>query len=142
MRRTFVLGLGVALLSGAFALGFLLAGSPHRASGTVAPSAVDEVRAELAARYYRPVSSAVLREASIRTMLAKLNDPYTSYLSPPAYTLLRQETAASYSGIGVSVLPSTDGLPVADTQPGPARTAGIQAGDVRTNIEGTGNAQR
>jgi carboxyl-terminal processing protease len=141
MRRTFLLALGVALLSGAFVLGFVLAGSPHRSSGTLAPSAVDEVRAELAARYYRPVSSDVLQKASIRSMLAALNDPYTSYLSPPAYMLLRQETAASYSGIGVSVLPGSGGLLVVATQPGPARAAGIRTGDLITTIDGHRTAQ-
>jgi carboxyl-terminal processing protease len=141
MRRTLVLGLGVALLSGAFVLGFLLAGSPQRQSGSVAPSAVDQVRAELAARYYRQVPSSVLHQASIHSMLAALNDPYTSYLSRPAYMLLRQETAASYSGIGVSVLPGSGGLLVVSTQPGPARTAGIRTGDVITTIDGHRAAQ-
>jgi carboxyl-terminal processing protease len=136
MRRTFVLGLGVALLSGAFALGFVLAASPHPTNGSVVSSAIDEVRAELAARYYRPVPTSVLKQASIHSMLAALGDPYTSYLSAPAYTMLRQETAASYSGIGVSLLPSTDGLLVAATQPGPARAAGIRSGDVIKRIDG------
>jgi carboxyl-terminal processing protease len=127
------------LLAGAFALGYELSAHTraHAAAPAPTPSVVAEVRAELAARYYRAVPPAVLDAASVSSMLALLKDPYTEYLTAPAYQLLRQETSARYSGIGATLMPAPDGLLVVATQPGPARNAGIAVGDVITRVDST-----
>ena len=121
---------------GAFALGYGLSARTHEqaAAPPPTPSVVEQIRAELAGRYYRSVPAAVLNAASVASMLAQLNDPYTEYLTAPAYQLLRQETSARYSGIGATLMPATDGLLVVATQPGPARKAGIEVGDVITRV--------
>src|SRR3712207_208801 len=83
----------------AFVLGWQLA---SRDGGDAPParSVVEQVRAELASRYYRPVPREILELRTVDSMLAALDDPYTEYLDPAAYRLLRHETARSYSGIG------------------------------------------
>ena len=136
MRRTLILPAAVVVLAGPFVAGYLLS-RPDVASTPVAvPTAVDQVREALAARYYRPVSAGVLRLASVNAMLSALRDPYTAYLSPLSYKLVEHDTAASYSGIGVEVLPTERGLVVVSVQNGPAKRAGVERGDVITEIGG------
>ncbi|HEV7133009.1 MAG TPA: S41 family peptidase [Gaiellaceae bacterium] len=137
MRRTLVLiALGL-VLGGSFALGYRISQESRAASSAGAPRVVDEVREALAQRYYRPVSSSVLHLDSIGEMLSALGDPYTAYLEPTDYRLLRQQTASRYSGIGVSVLPSAHGLVVVALRPGPAQRAGIEEGDTIVRIGAT-----
>ena len=137
MRRALVTLAAVGLLGASFSLGFLLSG---RGGTSAAPkhqvSVIAAVRDALASRYYRPVSPEVLKLATVHAMLAALDDPYTEYLDPPEYALLRRETAGTYSGIGVSLLPTSAGLLVVGVQPGPGRRAGIRVGDVIVRIGG------
>lgn len=137
MRRPLVLLTAGLVLAGPFALGYELAPQDRGTTPVSTPTVVDRVRHALAARYYRTVPGRVLRLGSVGAMISALGDPYTSYLAPPDYRLVRQETAARYSGIGVSVLPSRAGLVVAALRPGPALTAGVRVGDT---IVGIGDA--
>jgi carboxyl-terminal processing protease len=145
MRRGWI-GIGgiVLLLAGAF-----LAGLFHDAtSGTDArtrpvasprarpPAVIDEVRYELATAYYRPVGSEILARRSVAGMVEALHDPYTEYLTPEEYGALQNATARSYSGVGLTVGPSKDGLVVTSALRGPAREAGIRRGDVIVSIDG------
>jgi carboxyl-terminal processing protease len=133
MRRP---ALSLALLAcavGSFAAAFLISRGSSRPA---AASVVDEIRTELATSYYRPVPARILRMHSIPSMLAALDDPYTRYLDPTAYRLLLQETSASYSGVGITVVPVAGGLHVVAVQRGPAREAGIRVGDRLTTIGG------
>jgi carboxyl-terminal processing protease len=100
------------------------------------PKVVDQVRDALASRYYRAVPEKVLQLGSVDEMISALGDPYTTYLSPPDYKLVRQETASTYTGIGVSVLPSAHGFVVVSLRPGPAQRAGIRVGDTIVGIGG------
>jgi len=136
MRRLLILlGAGL-LLGGPFVVGYRLS-EQNRATAPVAlPSIVDEVRNALAARYYRPVPDRVLELGSVNEIISALKDPYTAYLAPPDYRLVRQETASSYTGIGVSVLPSVSGYVVVSLRPGPAQRAGIRVGDTIVRIGG------
>lgn len=136
MRRTLILPAAVVVLAGPFVAGYVLS-RPDRATSPVAISPVAEVREALAARYYRPVSAGVLKLDSVGAMLSALRDPYTAYLNPPSYSLVKHDTAASYSGIGVEVLPSQQGLVVVRVQPGPAARAGVEKGDVIVRIGGS-----
>lgn len=136
MRRTLILPAAVVVLAGPFVAGYLLSRPDVASTPLAVPTAVDQVREALAARYYRPVSAGVLRLASVNAMLSALRDPYTAYLSPLSYKLVEHDTAASYSGIGVEVLPTERGLVVVSVQNGPAKRAGVERGDVITEIGG------
>jgi carboxyl-terminal processing protease len=98
--------------------------------------ALNQVRQELESAYYRPVPERVLYEPTIRAILRELGDPYTDYLTPAEYAALRNRTARSYSGVGLSVAPSRRGLLVTSTYGGPARQAGIRRGDLIVRIQG------
>jgi carboxyl-terminal processing protease len=139
MRRALILSGAVVVLTVPFAAGYVLSRG-DRATGAVAISPVAEVREALAARYYRPVSAGVLHLGSVSAMLAALRDPYTAYLDASSYRLIQRDTAASYSGIGVEVLPTSRGLEVAEVQSGPAARAGLRRGDVIVRIGGTSAA--
>ena len=127
------MGLAIA---GSFAAGYIASAGSRAVTPVAAPGLVDEVRSALASRYYRPVPDSVLRLRSVRQIISALDDPYTTYLGPRAYRLVRQETASSYSGIGVSVLPLQRGFVVVSVGRGPARRAGIQVGDTIVRIGG------
>ena len=98
--------------------------------------AINQVRQELASAYYRPVPEQVLYEPTISGILRELGDPYTDYLTPAEYAALRNRTARSYTGVGLSVAPSKSGLLVTSTYGGPARKAGIRRGDLIVRIQG------
>jgi carboxyl-terminal processing protease len=133
-RASWILGLAVAVV-GAFALGLsAVGGRTHETSRT--PSVVAEVRQELAAHYYRPVPPRILHMTNVREMLDALGDPYTEFLDPAEFRLLRRETTGTYSGVGVTLLPGDGGLLVTRIAPGPARVAGIRQGDTILSIDG------
>ena len=146
LRRTLILGAAVAVVAGSSAAAVGLSRSDRATTPVAIPSLVDEVREALAARYYRPVSDNVLRLGSVNAMLTALRDPYTAYLTPRSYRLVRHDTAARYAGIGVGVLPTRNGLLVATVEPGPALRAGVQPGDLivqigRTSVVGLNEAK-
>src|SRR5438552_3426358 len=141
MRRTLIL-LGAGLvLAGPFVLGYRLSVESRATTPVAIPSVVAEVRSALAARYYRPVPDRVLRLGSVHEIISALRDPYTTYLAPPEYRLVRQETASAYTGIGISVLPSSHGYVVVSLRPGPAQRAGVQVGDTIVRIGGVDAAR-
>ncbi len=109
MRRTLILLAAGLVLAGPFFLGYRLSEGSRATTPVAVSSLVDEVRNALAARYYRPVPPAVLKLGSVDKIISALGDPYTAYLAPPDYKLVRQETASSYTGIGLRVLPSPHG---------------------------------
>jgi carboxyl-terminal processing protease len=136
MRRAVVLAVIGLVLAGPFVVGYELSKRDRATSPMAIPTVVDRVREALAAQYYRQLPQRVLRLGSVDAMIAALGDPYTAYLAPPDYRLVRQETASRYSGIGVSVLPSRRGLVVAALRRGPAVRAGLRVGDTIVAIGG------
>jgi carboxyl-terminal processing protease len=145
MRRAGGFAFVLLLLVAAFLLGLLstrLSDEPSSKLGERLRDhdrpavALNQVRQELASAYYRRVPERVLYEPTIRAILRELGDPYTDYLTPAEYAALRNRTARSYSGVGLSVAPSRRGLLVTSTYGGPARKAGIRRGDLIVRIQG------
>jgi carboxyl-terminal processing protease len=142
MRKTAAIAGVFLLLAGAFALGFALTRHEDGASSLATgprdrpPAVIDEVRRELLAGYYRSVPRDALAAESVDAMLATLRDPYTDYLTPEEYEALRDRTAKSYSGIGLTVRPGRGSLIVKAALRGPARAAGIRPGDRIVSIDG------
>jgi carboxyl-terminal processing protease len=135
MRRVLLVSGWAAAVAAAFALGLVLAGGGGDASSP-ARTQLDDIRARLAARYYRPLPDTVFRLQDVDAIIAALDDPYTEYLEPFAYSELRRQTSASYAGVGLTALPQDDGLVVTAVPPGPAREAGLRPGDVVVAIDG------
>jgi carboxyl-terminal processing protease len=143
MRRAGGFALILLLLGAAFGLGLFLTRSGGLAGSSTHPLArppaanpVDEVRKELAENYYRELGPEVLSRKTIPELLEALADPNTEYLSAAEYTSLKNRTARSYSGVGLTVEPSRAGLVVTSALRGPARRAGVRPGDIIVRIEG------
>ncbi|MEN3341257.1 MAG: carboxyl-terminal processing protease [Actinomycetota bacterium] len=141
MRRPLVLLAAGLVLVVPFVLGYRLSEGSRATAPVALPTVVDEVRNALTARYYRPVPPQVLRLGSVGAMISALRDPYTAYLAPADYRLIRQQTASRYSGIGVSVLPSGHGFTVVSLRAGPAQRAGVRVGDAIVAIGGQSTAR-
>ncbi len=138
MRRASRILAVATAIAGAFAVGLALHPG-RRDHGTT--SVVQQVRSELATRYYRRVPAEVLRLRSVSEMIAALDDPYTRLLDPASFRLFRRETTGSYSGVGLTLLPGSAGLLVTRTQPGPARIAGVRPGDTVLAVDGASTAR-
>jgi carboxyl-terminal processing protease len=87
-------------------------------------------------RYGREVSYQDLVFASIQGMLRTL-DPHTSFLSPKAFSGMRERQAATFYGLGILVSMRNGRLTVVTPIEGtPASRMGVRAGDIITSIEG------
>lgn len=78
-----------------------------------------------------------LIQSAIQGMLSSL-DPHSSYLDPDAQRDMRVETKGEFGGLGIEVTMEDDAVkviaPIADT---PADKAGVLAGDLIVEIDGT-----
>ena len=90
--------------------------------------------------YVVPVDNKKLIEAALAGMMTAL-DPHSNYLPPSNYDELRERTEGQYSGVGI-VITSEGGLikVVSPMDGGPAVKAGIQAGDVISQVDGVNTA--
>jgi carboxyl-terminal processing protease len=121
----------------AFCIGLALRPVAHAPIRSVEAQQVSD---QLAARYYRRLSPAVLAKQTIPALIASLHDRYTTYLTPAEYRAARRAYVGGYGGIGVLVLPAPGGLLVRRTVEGPARIAGIKAGDTILAVNGASTA--
>jgi carboxyl-terminal processing protease len=138
MRRPLLIAAAGLALAGPFVVGYRLSEGTRATSRVTMPKLVDQVREALDAQYYRPLPGKVLQLGSVDEIISALGDPYTAYLGPSSYKLVRQETASTYSGIGISVLPSDRGLVVISLRGrGPALRAGVRVGDTIVRIDNT-----
>jgi carboxyl-terminal processing protease len=142
-RRAAGVALVGFLLAVAFGLGLLLTARsprtlahPAASQDTRKATPLEEVREALASSYYRPVGRDVLSATTVPALLKELADPNTDYLSAAEYTSLKNRTARSYSGVGLTVEPSRAGLLVTSAMKGPARQAGMRPGDIIVRIDG------
>jgi len=124
-------------------VGIWLGGHPEHLPGFLRNSlvadqqtrVVDEAIQRIAHDYYRPVSTSQLSDSSIAGVVSSLGDRFSHYLSPSEYQEF--STPPHFTGIGVSVGPSSRGLLIAhvfDTSP--AARAGLRAGDVIVAVNG------
>ncbi|MEA2492116.1 MAG: carboxyl-terminal processing protease [Thermoleophilaceae bacterium] len=139
--RGAILILGVLLiLTG----GIWLGGHPEALPAPVRDALVETgpaVRAELIDtiqnHYYKPVSKSKLEDASLKGMVASLNDPYSRYFSPREAKAFNEDLSGHFEGVGMSVHPLKQGLLITDTFNGaPASKAGLRAGDVIVAVNG------
>jgi carboxyl-terminal processing protease len=141
-RRPYLVVAIAVGLAASFATGFELRSRslarPQAPPPTRHASLRSEVAAVLQAHYYAPLSRSVLEARTLSGMIHRLDDPYTRYLSPGDYRLLRDAEDGAYTGIGVTVLHAPGGLLVTSSIPRlPASRAGLQPGDLITTVDGT-----
>ncbi len=105
---------------------------------------VDEVRLmsqvleRIKQSYVEEVTDEELLEAAIEGMLTGL-DPHSDYLTPDDFKDLRESTSGEFGGLGIEITLDTSGFvrvvaPIDDT---PAYRAGMQSGDLITQIDDT-----
>jgi carboxyl-terminal processing protease len=101
-------------------------------------SVVDQAQQAIEAHAANPVPLAVLQQAAVDGMLHALGDPWSAYYEPTQYASFQQTLSGSYSGVGVWVRRTSDGvLRIESVEAGsPAATAGLHAGDVVTAVGG------
>ena len=84
------------------------------------------------------LDASALSQAAIMGMLETLDDPYTSYMDAETYQLALSNLEGKFEGIGAYIGVSDDQhiiiAPIADS---PAAKAGIRAGDIILEIDGT-----
>ena len=123
----------LAIVAGAFVGDQLLALSDHTRDRLRLYTELLETSKEA---YGSDVSYEDLVFASIRGMLREL-DPHTNFLSPDAYTSMRDRQQGSFYGLGILVGVRDGKLTVITPIPGsPADRLGMKAGDVISLIEG------
>ncbi len=78
-----------------------------------------------------------LAERTIRGLIEALNDPYTSYLTPQQYALMRTQLEGRFTGIGAMITIKEGQLTVVAPIAGsPAEKAGIKPGDQILEVDG------
>ncbi len=87
-------------------------------------------------QYVEEVEESELIEAAINGMLTSL-DPHSSYLSPDDAADMRVQTRGEFGGLGIEVTQEEGFVKVVSPIDGtPADTAGIEAGDFITHVDG------
>ncbi|WP_338549371.1 S41 family peptidase [Roseovarius phycicola] len=88
------------------------------------------------AQYVEEVEEGDLIEAAINGMLTSL-DPHSSYLSPDDAADMRVQTRGEFGGLGIEVTLEEGFVKVVSPIDGtPAESAGIEAGDFITHVDG------
>ena len=100
-------------------------------------SLLAEVAAQIQKSHLEPPDSKELFYGAIRGMLYAL-DPYSQFLDPETNERFRRDNRGTFGGVGMVIGTRKSRLtvisPIDDT---PAHRAGIMAGDIISNIEGT-----
>lgn len=134
-----MIGLVAVLLGGIW-----LGGHPESLPAPLRDSLVDPgpaARAEIIKtirdRFYRPISRKELETASLKGMVASLNDPYTRYFTPQEAKSFDEDLSGHFEGVGMSVHPTKQGLVITGVFDGaPAKKAGLLPGDLITAVNG------
>jgi carboxyl-terminal processing protease len=88
------------------------------------------------AHYVEDVDEADLIEAAINGMLTSL-DPHSSYLPPRDFDSMQVQTRGEFGGLGIEVTQEEGYVTVVSPLDGtPAATAGVEAGDIITQVDG------
>ena len=141
MRRHAIVGGLIFVIAGSLAGG--LAGS--RPAGPSAPPPHQQLNTFthllglVQTRAAQPVDTREAIEGSIRGMLRTM-DPHSNYLDPDDYRHMLEEQQGSFSGLGIVISKPSQDQPltvIAPLEGTPAWNAGIRAGDVISQIEGT-----
>lgn len=90
-----------------------------------------ELKNYIQENYYKPVDEEMMKVGILKGLFYGLEDPYSNYMTKEEFEELLIQTTGEYSGIGVTVVPASDGYitviaPIEDT---PAEKAGIKPGD-------------
>lgn len=81
-------------------------------------------------------------EGSISGLLSSLGDPYTVYFSKKDNERFQEDIQGEFSGIGIEIIMKNNMPTVVTPLSGsPAETAGLKAGDIISEVDGTSTAE-
>jgi len=87
--------------------------------------------------YVEKPSSTKLIQSALKGMIGSL-DPHSNYMDPKAFQDMQVETTGEFGGLGMEVTTENDAVKVVSPIDGtPAAKAGILAGDIITEVDGT-----
>lgn len=88
-------------------------------------------------KYVGDYDAQTVREETLDAMVKSLGDRWSYYLTPEAYQRTKETRKNAYVGIGVTVSGSDSDLVILSVvKGGPAESAGIQAGETITAVDG------
>lgn len=133
----FIVGLAAILtVAASFALGHWV-GENNVSSRQAEFGLLKEVEDHITDSAVRKIGHHQLFEGALRGMVRAVDDPYSEYLDPEQFQLLRDSLASHYSGVGIALKPEGELLKVvsvlSDT---PASKAGVAPGDVVMAVDG------
>ncbi len=129
----------------ALVLGIWLGGHPDRLPGVARDTLVadsdgrlyEEAVDTIERDYYRPVDRKKLLDRSLGSAVESLDDQFSNYFSPRAYTGFQESTEGRFEGVGMTVLPTKAGLRVDKVYArSPAQRGGLERGDVIVTVNG------
>lgn len=111
--------------------------------GLTTESAVDlarffGVKHIIESRYVGDVDSSALMDGAIDGMVRSLGDPHSMYMKADVYKSLKEHTAGSFGGIGVTMGFKDNKVTIISVLPGtPGEQAGLATGDEIIAVDGT-----
>lgn len=139
IKITVITLLAMAVIALSFGAGYTLAGRSRPASGEGLDLVVEAWNI-IFDNYVEPdkLDASMLSRAAIEGVTKALDDPYTYYLSPDVSKLGLSNLEGKFGGIGAMVTVKDEQITIIAPVPGsPAAEAGIKAGDVILEIDGT-----
>jgi carboxyl-terminal processing protease len=111
------------------------------AQPTVGANALTELQAKIAGQYLIAVDQQEIVYGAIKGMVDALDDPYSGYLTPEMVADVEQQIRGSLVGIGAQLEMHEGQIRVVTPlEDSPALKAGVQAGDIILQIDGTSTA--
>lgn len=96
-----------------------------------------QVYQRIARQYVDTLSDSALVTRTIDGLVEELHDPHSAYLSPQLLSRLSERTTGRYAGVGAQVDLRDGWITIVAPLPGgPARAAGVQAGDRILTVDG------
>ncbi len=137
-----LLGIGSYVLVAAVAstVTFVLCQGPT----SLGQSKLEQLESLLLERYIDGADQTALEDSAAAAMVAALGDKWSYYVPAAEYADYAQQKENAYVGIGITVQLREDGqgLDIRQVEPGgSAQEAGIQPGDILTEVEGQNAAQ-
>ncbi len=142
MRRSLAV---IVLVPVLLLAGVWLGGHPNVLPGFVRDKLVDDGDAQvyeealdiIQSDYYRGVDRDQLLDKSLGAAVKSLDDQFSNYFSPEDYADFREVTQGQFSGVGMTVEETKEGLRVMTVYDGsPADDGGLEPGDVVTEVNG------
>ena len=144
-RRPGARGILLALIPIALVLGVYLGGHPdtlpsfarnalvNDSQGQLYDQALDTIERD----YYRKIDRDKLLDTSLTSAVESLQDQFSHYFSPKAYSEFQLDTEGRFEGVGMAVQQVKEGLRVEEVyDDSPAKASGLKVGDIIAFVNG------